>query len=191
MSNNPEIIVDKWLKRINTMEKLHYQAYDYYNNKSLYCLYVIMIILIFTGIYGLLNIYFYFINVFFSILNIMIAFILAYNKFMNWESLAMEHHLKVKSYIKIKNLIELNIVMVSVDREQTMCDMIPEIASLLTKIESEHLRLPEHLKPDIAITQPNIKEESMSNYDNPIEVFNNQSEIKESSLIAIEDISAN
>ena len=190
MSNKPETIVSKWLDHITTMEQLHNQAYDYHNSKSFYCLCGTMIVLIISGIYGLINVHFYYVTVLLSIVNIFTVFVLAYSKCMDWDRLALDHQHNVKAYIKVRKLIELHIIMVSIDKEETMYDMIPEIASLLTKIESENIRLPDHLKPKINHIQPII--EPITDYNKHIEIFNDHSEInKQSSKITFMDISEN
>lgn len=196
MSNKPETIVVKWLDHVIVMENLHNQAYNYYNNKSCACIIGTMTVLIITGIYGLLDFHSYHMATILSIINIFTAFILAYSKCMNWTKLSLEHHHNVTAYIKVRKLIELHIVMVTVDKEETMCDMIPEIASLLTKIEAENIRLPDHLKPEI-INKQIIKQDTSAvntpiSDHKPIEIFTDQSKInKQVPVIKFMDISDN
>lgn len=197
MSNNLEAIVTKWLDHIIIMENLHNQAHIYYNNKNIRCVTYIMFVLIITGIYGLIEFHSYYITMIISIINIFTAFILSYSKYMNWTKSSLDHQHNVTAYIKVRKLIELHIIMVTVDKNETMCDMIPEIASLLTKIESENIRLPDHLKPkiikeQIIIDQDTPNKNIFTSEIEPIEIFTDQLKInKQTPELKLQDISDN
>ena len=195
MSNSPKNIIKNWMDYVTTMENLHRRASEFYFNRSLTVRTISLLTVIAVGILNFADIESSYFKFFTGTTNILSAFALMCIKDAKWDEYSYKFKNSCQAYLKIKKLIELHVLMVKINKEEVMEEVIPEIASLLSKVEIDGVQLPEHLKKEL---KQSYMFHDIYNYDTsieyinqePIEVFSTSDEFNDDSTVISEELSA-
>jgi len=193
MRKKADELLKIWYNKANIMERLHREAYQFYSSKDAQITIPTIIISSIAGSISFLSLGFnnptYF-SIVSGCLNITSTIMSSTKEYFAWNNKCFQHNNSANSYLKIKNLIEIQLSLHKLGLNVSYEKMIPEIGSLINKVDNESPPLPLHIESKIppsesnsmellAGTDTDAKEESTENKKedkNIVEEFNNNSE---------------
>ena len=193
MRKKADELLKIWYNKANIMERLHREAYQFYSSKDAQITIPTIIISSIAGSISFLSLGFnnptYF-SIVSGCLNITSTIMSSTKEYFSWNNKCFQHNNSANSYLKIKNLIEIQLSLHKLGLNVSYEKMIPEIGSLINKVDNESPPLPLHIESKIppsesnsmellAGTDTDAKEESTENKKedkNIVEEFNNNSE---------------
>jgi hypothetical protein len=193
MRKKADELLKIWYNKANIMERLHREAYQFYSSKDAQITIPTIIISSIAGSISFLSLGFdnptYF-SIVSGCLNITSTIMSSTKEYFAWNNKCFQHNNSANSYLKIKNLIEIQLSLHKLGLNVSYEKMIPEIGSLINKVDNESPPLPLHIESKIppsesnsmellAGTDTDVKEESTENKkedNNIVEEFNNNSE---------------
>jgi hypothetical protein len=193
MRKKADELLKIWYNKANIMERLHREAYQFYSSKDAQITIPTIIISSIAGSISFLSLGFnnptYF-SIVSGCLNITSTIMSSTKEYFAWNNKCFQHNNSANSYLKIKNLIEIQLSLHKLGLNVSYEKMIPEIGSLINKVDNDSPPLPLHIESKIppsesnsmellAGTDTDAKEESTENKKddkNIVEEFNNNSE---------------
>jgi len=159
MKKKADELLNIWYHKAHEMEKLHSEAYHYYNNNDAFITIPTIIISSIAGSINFVSVGFcntkY--NMYYSLgagcLNVLATIMASIRPYFSWNSKYYKHNATSIAYLKVKNLIEIQLSLHKLGLNLPYAKMIPEIGSLITKIDNEAPPLPPHIVSKISISK--------------------------------------
>lgn len=203
MRKKADQLLKIWYNKANTMEKLHREAYQDYSSKDAQITIPTIIISSIAGSISFLSLGFnnptYF-SIVSGCLNITSTIMSSTKEYFAWNNKCFQHNNSANSYLKIKNLIEIQLSLHKLGLNVSYEKMIPEIGSLINKVDNDSPPLPLHIACKIPPSESNSmellasvdtdekeistenKKENNDNIDNIVEEFNNNNNNTDSNV---------
>jgi hypothetical protein len=161
MRKKADELLKIWYNKANTMEKLHREAYQFYSSKDAQITIPTIVISSIAGSISFLSLGFK--NpIYFSIisgsLNIVSTIMSSTKEYFAWNNKFFQHNNAANSYLKIKNLIEIQLSLHKLGLNVSYEKMIPEIGSLINKVDNDAPPLPIHIAAKIPPSESNSME---------------------------------
>ena len=161
MRKKADELLKIWYNKANLMEKLHREAYQFYSSKDAQITIPTIIISSIAGSISFLSLGFKN-QIYFSIisgsLNIVSTIMSSTKEYFAWNNKFFQHNNAANSYLKIKNLIEIQLSLHKLGLNVPYKKMIPEIGSLINKVENDVPPLPTHIAAKIPPSESNSME---------------------------------
>ena len=159
MKKKADELLNIWYHKAHEMEKLHCEAYHYYNNNDAFITIPTIIISSIAGSINFISVGFcnknY--NIYYSLvagcLNVLATIMASIKQYFSWNSKYYKHNATSIAYLKVKNLIEIQLSLHKLGLNIPYEKMIPEIGSLITKIDNEAPPLPSHIASKIPVSK--------------------------------------
>lgn len=159
MKKKADELLNIWYHKAQEMEKLHCEAYHYYNNNDAFITIPTIIISSIAGSINFVSVgfcnekYNIYYNLVAGCLNVLATIMASIKQYFSWNSKYYKHNATSIAYLKIKNLIEIQLSLHKLGLNVPYEKMIPEIGSLITKIDNEAPPLPSHIASKISISK--------------------------------------
>ena len=161
MRKKADQLLKIWYNKANTMEKLHREAYQDYSSKDAQITIPTIIISSIAGSISFLSLGFnnptYF-SIVSGCLNITSTIMSSTKEYFAWNNKCFQHNNSANSYLKIKNLIEIQLSLHKLGLNVSYEKMIPEIGSLINKVDNDSPPLPLHIECKIPPSESNSME---------------------------------
>ena len=161
MRKKADELLKIWYNKANLMEKLHREAYQFYSSKDAQITIPTIIISSIAGSISFLSLGFKD-PIYFSIisgsLNIVSTIMSSTKEYFAWNNKFFQHNNAANSYLKIKNLIEIQLSLHKLGLNVSYEKMIPEIGSLINKVDNDAPPLPIHIAAKIPPSESNSME---------------------------------
>ena len=161
MRKKADELLKIWYNKANTMEKLHREAYQFYSSKDAQITIPTIVISSIAGSISFLSLGFKD-PIYFSIisgsLNIVSTIMSSTKEYFAWNNKFFQHNNAANSYLKIKNLIEIQLSLHKLGLNVSYEKMIPEIGSLINKVDNDAPPLPIHIAAKIPPSESNSME---------------------------------
>ena len=161
MRKKADELLKIWYNKANLMEKLHREAYQFYSSKDAQITIPTIIISSIAGSISFLSLGFKN-QIYFSIisgsLNIISTIMSSTKEYFAWNNKFFQHNNAANSYLKIKNLIEIQLSLHKLGLNVSYEKMIPEIGSLINKVDNDAPPLPIHIAAKIPPSESNSME---------------------------------
>ena len=156
MRKNADQLLNIWYHKANEMEKLHNEAYHYYKNNDAFITIPTIIISSIAGSINFVSVGFCSKekNMYYSLaagcLNILATIMGTIKQYFSWSSKYYKHNATSIAYLKVKNLIEIQLSLHKFGLNMPYEQIIPEIGKIITKIDDEAPPLPSHISSKVS-----------------------------------------
>lgn len=154
MKHKGDELLKTWYNKAEQMEFLHREAFQYYYKKDAAITIPSIIITSIAACISFLSIGLYTRNIYFGLisgtLNIISTIMASTKQYFNWNHKSYQHNNSSVAYLKIKNLIEIQLSLHKLGLNMPYEKMIPEIGSIITKVDNESPPLPSHISCKIS-----------------------------------------
>lgn len=147
MKETAHELLKLWFNKADNLEKLHREAYVYFSNKDALITVPCIILSTVAGSLSFISLgnSNYYCSLAAGILNITTIILTSTREYFSWNSKIYDHYKISNEYSKLKNLIEIQIVLHKLGLNISYEKIIPEIGTLITKIHAESTRLPDFI----------------------------------------------
>jgi hypothetical protein len=149
MTKKAHELLRSWFNKADALEKLHREASYYYSKKDSYITIPIIIISSLAGSISFISISStennYVLPLLSGSLNICATIMSSTKEYFGWNKKYYDHNNAASAYLKLKNLIEIQLALHKLGLNIPYEKMIPEIGSLVNKIDNDAEPLPGYL----------------------------------------------
>ena len=158
MRKKADELLQIWYNKANIMEKLHREAFQFYSSRDAQITIPTIIISSIAGSISFLSLGFkdpiYF-SIISGFLNIVSTIMSGTKEYFAWNNKFFQHNNASNSYLKIKNLIEINLSLHKLGLNMKYAQLIPEIGKLINKVDNDAPPLPMHISCKIPPSESN------------------------------------